>query len=150
MNIVLIGFRGTGKSTVGRLLANSLERDFIDSDKYIESSTGKTIKSIFEEAGEEGAHGVGGRDGATGRTRRGCPGRRFRCRCPTSCRCRCRAWRPSWLRHVLRRHEGLDGPVPRLSLRRRRRVKGVGRGTRMISTQFRRDGFAKNNCARLA
>ena len=54
MNIVLIGFRGTGKSTVGRLLAKRLERDFIDSDKYIEDSTGKTIKSIFEDDGEEG------------------------------------------------------------------------------------------------
>ena len=54
MNIVLIGFRGTGKSTVGRLLAKHLERDFIDSDKYIEDSTEKTIKSIFEEDGEEG------------------------------------------------------------------------------------------------
>jgi shikimate kinase len=53
MNIVLIGFRGTGKSTVGKLLAKRLERDFIDSDKYIESSTGKTIKSIFEEGGED-------------------------------------------------------------------------------------------------
>jgi len=54
MNIVLIGFRGTGKSTVGKLLANRLERDFIDSDKYIEDSTGKTIKHIFEGDGEEG------------------------------------------------------------------------------------------------
>ena len=54
MNIVLIGFRGMGKSTVGRLLSKRLERDFIDSDKQIESSTEKTIKSIFEEDGEEG------------------------------------------------------------------------------------------------
>jgi len=54
MNIVLIGFRGTGKSTIGKLLAKRLERNFIDSDKYIESSTGKTIKSIFEESGENG------------------------------------------------------------------------------------------------
>ncbi len=53
MNIILIGFRGTGKSTVGALLSKRLERDFIDSDKYIESSTGKTIKRIFEEDGEE-------------------------------------------------------------------------------------------------
>ncbi len=54
MNIVLIGFRGTGKSIVGKLLANRLERDFIDSDKYVEDSTGKTIKLIFEGDGEEG------------------------------------------------------------------------------------------------
>jgi shikimate kinase len=53
MNIVLIGFRGTGKSTVGRLLAKRLKRDFIDSDKHVEGSTGKTIKSIFEDDGEE-------------------------------------------------------------------------------------------------
>ena len=53
MNIVLIGFRGTGKSTVGKLLANRLKRDFIDTDKYIESATGKTIKDIFKEEGEE-------------------------------------------------------------------------------------------------
>ena len=54
MNIVLIGFRGTGKSTVGQLLAKRLERDFIDSDKHIEGSTGKTIKRIFEDDGEDG------------------------------------------------------------------------------------------------
>ncbi len=54
MNIVLIGFRGTGKSTVGKLLANRLKRDFVDTDEYIESATGKTIKDIFEEEGEEG------------------------------------------------------------------------------------------------
>ncbi len=53
MNIILIGFRGTGKSTVGELLSKRMERDFIDSDKYIESSTGKTIKCIFEEDGEK-------------------------------------------------------------------------------------------------
>ncbi len=53
MNIVLIGFRGTGKSTVGKLLAKRLEMGFIDSDKHIEGATGKSIKSIFEEDGEE-------------------------------------------------------------------------------------------------
>ncbi len=54
MNIILIGFRGTGKSAVGELLSKRLERDFIDSDKSIENSTGRTIKCIFEDDGEEG------------------------------------------------------------------------------------------------
>ncbi len=53
MNIVLIGFRGTGKSTVGKLLAKRLKRNFIDTDEYIESTTGKTIKDIFEKEGKE-------------------------------------------------------------------------------------------------
>ncbi len=54
MNIILIGFRGTGKSTVGKLLSKRLEMDFVDSDKSVESSTGKTIKRIFDEDGEDG------------------------------------------------------------------------------------------------
>ncbi len=54
MNIILIGFRGTGKSTVGELLSKRLEMDFVDSDKSVESSTGKTIKRIFDEDGEDG------------------------------------------------------------------------------------------------
>jgi shikimate kinase len=54
MNIVLIGFRGTGKSTIGKLLSNHLKRDFIDTDEYIVNSTEKTIKDIFLERGEEG------------------------------------------------------------------------------------------------
>jgi shikimate kinase len=54
MNIVLIGFRGTGKSTVGKLLANRLKRNFIDTDEYIERTTRKTIKDIFKKEGEEG------------------------------------------------------------------------------------------------
>ena len=53
MNIVLIGFRGTGKSTVGKLLANRLKRSFIDTDEYIVNTTGKTIKEIFQEEGEK-------------------------------------------------------------------------------------------------
>ena len=54
MNVILIGFRGAGKSTVGKLLANRLKRDFIDTDEYIVEITGKTIKDLFEEEGEEG------------------------------------------------------------------------------------------------
>ncbi|MBI5125149.1 MAG: shikimate kinase, partial [Planctomycetes bacterium] len=52
MNIYLIGFRGTGKTTVGRLLAKYLEWEFIDADDYLEKKIGKTIKQIFQEGGE--------------------------------------------------------------------------------------------------
>lgn len=57
-NIVLIGFRGTGKSTVGKLLAERLKKDFIDTDVYIESATKRTIKDIFAKDGEEGFRGI--------------------------------------------------------------------------------------------
>jgi len=43
---------GSGKSSVGKLLADSLSMDFYDADEYIEKSTGKSIKEIFEEGGE--------------------------------------------------------------------------------------------------
>ncbi len=58
MNIVLIGFRGTGKSTVGKLLASRLKRDFVDTDVYIEKNTGRTIKEIFAQEGEEGFRNI--------------------------------------------------------------------------------------------
>lgn len=53
MNLVLIGYRGTGKSTVGKILAGRLDRRFVDLDIYIESNQNKSIKEIFEEGGEE-------------------------------------------------------------------------------------------------
>lgn len=52
-NIYLVGFMGAGKSSVGRLLARSLHRTFIDLDLHIEESAGMPISRIFEEAGEE-------------------------------------------------------------------------------------------------
>lgn len=52
MNIYLIGFRGTGKTSAGRLLAKDLGWEFIDADDYIEKKIGKTIKQIFQEGGE--------------------------------------------------------------------------------------------------
>ena len=52
MNVVLIGFRGSGKSTVGKALSERLRRDFIDCDEWIERRTGLTIKEIFEKHGE--------------------------------------------------------------------------------------------------
>lgn len=53
MKIFLIGFMGSGKSTVGRRLAEKLSLHFIDFDKYIEKETGRTVPEIFETEGEE-------------------------------------------------------------------------------------------------
>lgn len=50
--IVLTGFMGAGKSTVGGLLAQALGWRFLDSDAVIETRTGMTIARIFEEQGE--------------------------------------------------------------------------------------------------
>ena len=52
-NIALYGFMGSGKTTVGRLLAQVLSRPFIDLDQYIESHNGVRIVDIFESEGEE-------------------------------------------------------------------------------------------------
>lgn len=51
-NIVLIGMPGSGKSTVGHLLAQKLGRKFVDVDAEIESHTGMTIPEIFAKGGE--------------------------------------------------------------------------------------------------
>ena len=51
--IFLTGFSGSGKSTIGPLLANSLGYEFIDLDQMIEKQAGKTITLIFAENGEE-------------------------------------------------------------------------------------------------
>ena len=51
-NIFLVGMPGSGKSTVGRLLAKKLGLEFYDLDTEIESAGGKTIAEIFSE-GEE-------------------------------------------------------------------------------------------------
>ncbi len=51
-NIILIGFMGTGKSTVGRRLAKELGWEFIDTDLVIEEATGLTVETIFHRYGE--------------------------------------------------------------------------------------------------
>jgi shikimate kinase len=51
-NLALIGFMGTGKSSVGRLVASHLHFHFVDTDDLIESRAGKTIAEIFAQAGE--------------------------------------------------------------------------------------------------
>jgi shikimate kinase len=53
VNVVLIGYRGTGKSTVGRKIAHTLNRPFYDTDEMIQKRTGKVIKEIVEEGGWE-------------------------------------------------------------------------------------------------
>jgi shikimate kinase len=50
--LVLTGFMGAGKTTVGRLLAARLNWEFLDLDAYIESRTGLAIPSIFSTHGE--------------------------------------------------------------------------------------------------
>ena len=51
-NLYLVGFMGTGKSAVGRTVAQRLRYQFIDSDQAIEESQGRSIKEIFESDGE--------------------------------------------------------------------------------------------------
>ncbi len=53
-NLFLIGLMGAGKTTVGRLLAKHLQKQFLDSDHEIESRTGVRIPVIFELEGEAG------------------------------------------------------------------------------------------------
>ena len=51
-NIILTGFMGTGKSSVGQLLAQQLQRPFIDTDTLIVQRDGRSIAQIFAEDGE--------------------------------------------------------------------------------------------------
>ena len=51
-NLVLTGFMGTGKTTVGRILADRLGYGFVDTDEVIESRAGP-IPEIFDRDGEE-------------------------------------------------------------------------------------------------
>src|SRR5690349_6630042 len=52
VNIALIGFMGTGKTSVGRLVAEQLHFDYLDTDEMIQAATGKTIADIFSRDGE--------------------------------------------------------------------------------------------------
>jgi shikimate kinase len=53
MNLLLIGYRGTGKSTVGRLVAESLGLAFTDADAELEKRAGRSIREIFATDGEQ-------------------------------------------------------------------------------------------------
>ena len=52
VNLALIGFMGTGKTSVGRHVAEHLGFDFLDTDELIQSHTGRTIADIFAKDGE--------------------------------------------------------------------------------------------------
>ena len=54
IRIILIGYMGAGKTTVGKDLAKSLGVPFYDLDWYIETRMRKKVKQIFDERGEEG------------------------------------------------------------------------------------------------
>ena len=54
IRIILIGYMGAGKTTVGKALAKELGLTFYDLDWYITSRMRKTVGQIFEERGEEG------------------------------------------------------------------------------------------------
>jgi shikimate kinase len=51
-NLALIGFMGTGKSVVGRFVAEQLGFEFVDTDALIEAAAGRTITAIFAAEGE--------------------------------------------------------------------------------------------------
>ncbi|MFS4494751.1 shikimate kinase [Maribacter sp. 2308TA10-17] len=52
MQIVLIGYMGSGKTTIGKLLAKKLKIKFLDLDSHIEESEGTSISNIFADRGE--------------------------------------------------------------------------------------------------
>ena len=52
MNIILVGFMGTGKTVVGRRVAERLGRPFFDADALLEKESGRSIAEWFEKKGE--------------------------------------------------------------------------------------------------
>ena len=54
IRIILIGYMGAGKTTIGKTLAKQLGVPFYDLDWYIETRMRKKVKQIFDERGEEG------------------------------------------------------------------------------------------------
>jgi shikimate kinase len=51
-NIILCGFMGTGKTTVGQIVAARLDWPFVDTDSLIEARRGRTVPAIFAQEGE--------------------------------------------------------------------------------------------------
>ena len=57
-NIVLIGMPSSGKSTIGKMLARRIKKDFIDTDKLIEAEIKMPIRDYIKEHGEESFRNV--------------------------------------------------------------------------------------------
>lgn len=57
-NLILVGFSCSGKTTLGRNVARRLRLTFVDTDRYIEDMTGRTIPEIFGADGESGFRAV--------------------------------------------------------------------------------------------
>ncbi len=51
-HLVLVGMMGAGKTTVGRICATRLGREFVDTDDLVESNAGMSVGEIFEQRGE--------------------------------------------------------------------------------------------------
>jgi shikimate kinase len=72
MNLILIGYRASGKTSVGKRLSGLLQRPFLDTDALIRQQTGKTVKEIVLEGGwpafrdveQEVIAGLAGHEGA--------------------------------------------------------------------------------------
>jgi shikimate kinase len=56
--VVLIGFMGAGKSTIGKELAGRLKLPFVDTDELIEEQEGKSIRELFDSIGEAAFRGL--------------------------------------------------------------------------------------------
>lgn len=52
-NLFLIGYRGTGKTTLGKIVSKKLNKNFVDTDDLIVEIAGKSIPEIFQNDGEE-------------------------------------------------------------------------------------------------
>jgi shikimate kinase len=52
MSVILVGYRGCGKSTIGKRLADQMWWKFVDTDDLVVKAAGKSIKDIFEKDGE--------------------------------------------------------------------------------------------------
>ncbi len=71
-NLYLVGFMGTGKTTVGRQVARELGAEFLDSDREIERTAGRPVAEIFSEDGEAAFRGLERKFIDEGHPARGC------------------------------------------------------------------------------